>query len=226
MRCLPFTLCSICLLWTQLALAQMPSTTFPWKAQHDCELELRAGTLWVKSTGNDPYFTTSDVPAATQPLSLQFRMKSQAEGGGQLFWQTKEKPTNDATQQVKFSITHNALWHEYRVPFEPEGTLSSLRLDPGSGPGEMEIESLRLVAAEGMILKQWLPLRGEEEVNGNATIRGKVGDDELVITTTSRLAGAIHSLTWKGKEFIDSVDHGRQLAGRTTGWQNCCFKGL
>jgi hypothetical protein len=32
-----------------------------------------------------------------------------------------------------------------------------------------------------------------------------------VITTTSRLAGAIHSLQWNGKEFIDSADHGRQL---------------
>ncbi|HWB08032.1 MAG TPA: hypothetical protein VG826_02220 [Pirellulales bacterium] len=32
-----------------------------------------------------------------------------------------------------------------------------------------------------------------------------------MITTTDRLAGAIHSLTWNGKEFIDSFDHGRQL---------------
>jgi hypothetical protein len=32
-----------------------------------------------------------------------------------------------------------------------------------------------------------------------------------VAATTARLAGAIHSLTWNGKEFIDSHDHGRQL---------------
>lgn len=32
-----------------------------------------------------------------------------------------------------------------------------------------------------------------------------------MITTTTRLAGAIHSVTWNGKEFIDSLDHGRQL---------------
>jgi hypothetical protein len=47
--------------------------------------------------------------------------------------------------------------------------------------------------------------------SGNATIRGKFGPSDIVITTTDRLAGAIHSLTWNGKEFIDSVDHGRQL---------------
>ena len=46
---------------------------------------------------------------------------------------------------------------------------------------------------------------------GNATIRAPLGESEIVITTTARLAGAIHSLTWNGQEFIDSFDHGRQL---------------
>ena len=46
---------------------------------------------------------------------------------------------------------------------------------------------------------------------GDATIRAAAGGSEIVITTTSRLAGAIHSVTWNGKEFIDSTDHGRQL---------------
>ena len=44
-----------------------------------------------------------------------------------------------------------------------------------------------------------------------AMIRGPYDGGEIVITTTNRLAGAIHSLTWKGVEFIDSTDHGRQL---------------
>jgi hypothetical protein len=47
--------------------------------------------------------------------------------------------------------------------------------------------------------------------DGDATIRGKVGSTEIVITTTSRLAGAIDSLRFNGEEFIDSFDHGRQL---------------
>jgi len=48
-------------------------------------------------------------------------------------------------------------------------------------------------------------------VNGDSVIRARSGSSEIVITTTNRLAGAIHSLTWNGKEFIDSHDHGRQL---------------
>ena len=48
-------------------------------------------------------------------------------------------------------------------------------------------------------------------LDGHSVIRAKAGNSEIVITTTSRTAGAIHSLTWNGKEFIDSFDHGRQL---------------
>lgn len=47
--------------------------------------------------------------------------------------------------------------------------------------------------------------------SGDARIAAPVGDSELVIRTTSRLAGAIDSLRWAGREFIDSADHGRQL---------------
>ena len=50
-----------------------------------------------------------------------------------------------------------------------------------------------------------------QTLSGEAVIRAPFGGSEIVITTTSRLAGAIHSVTWKGKEFIDSADHGRQL---------------
>ena len=48
-------------------------------------------------------------------------------------------------------------------------------------------------------------------VSGDATVRAKAGPSEVVVTTTSRLAGAIHSLTWNGKEFVNSADHGRQI---------------
>lgn len=46
---------------------------------------------------------------------------------------------------------------------------------------------------------------------GDAEIRAPFGGSQIVIRTTKRLAGAIDSLTWNGKEFINSFDHGRQL---------------
>ena len=51
----------------------------------------------------------------------------------------------------------------------------------------------------------------QDPVSGDAVIRNAAGKSEIVIHTTQRLAGAIDSLRWDGKEFIDSADHGRQL---------------
>ena len=48
-------------------------------------------------------------------------------------------------------------------------------------------------------------------VDGNAQISAGPQDSAIVITTTRRLAGAIDSLKWHGREFINSADHGRQL---------------
>ncbi len=52
---------------------------------------------------------------------------------------------------------------------------------------------------------------GPASLSGDAVIRAPAGRSEIVITTTTRLAGAIDSLTWDGCEFINSTDHGRQL---------------
>lgn len=52
---------------------------------------------------------------------------------------------------------------------------------------------------------------GSPSPSGNAVIRGRASGSEIRITTTDRLAGAIDSLRWNGREFIDSYDHGRQL---------------
>lgn len=46
---------------------------------------------------------------------------------------------------------------------------------------------------------------------GNATIRRRAGNSDIVIRTTARLAGAISSLTWNGREFVDRFDHGREI---------------
>ena len=47
--------------------------------------------------------------------------------------------------------------------------------------------------------------------SGDSQIHAHAGKSDIVITTTTRLAGAIHSLLWDGQEFINSTDHGRQL---------------
>ncbi|HEX3798201.1 MAG TPA: hypothetical protein VH413_05815 [Verrucomicrobiae bacterium] len=47
--------------------------------------------------------------------------------------------------------------------------------------------------------------------NGDGVIRGMAGGSEIVVRTSARTAGAICSVVWRGKEFIDATDHGREL---------------
>jgi hypothetical protein len=56
-----------------------------------------------------------------------------------------------------------------------------------------------------------IALAGAPVVSGDAVIRAQAGASEIVIKTTSRTAGAIASLQWSGKEFLDNADHGREL---------------
>ncbi len=58
-------------------------------------------------------------------------------------------------------------------------------------------------------VSSWCP--AQQSVSGKTSIRRFFDGSDIVVTTTDRCAGAIESVQWKGKEFIDSVDHGREL---------------
>ncbi|MCA9060102.1 MAG: hypothetical protein KDA85_16455 [Planctomycetaceae bacterium] len=83
---------------------------------------------------------------------------------------------------------------------------------PSSIMGCFRKKILALCVLTGLLV---LPGASADEIqaviSGDASIRGPYADSEIVVTTTSRLAGAIDSVTWRGQEFINSTDHGRQL---------------
>lgn len=72
---------------------------------------------------------------------------------------------------------------------------------------------VKYVVVATLVIMLWPGFTSAEapSVSGDAVIRAPALGSEIVIRTTSRLAGAIDSLTWNGRELIDSVDHGRQL---------------
>jgi alpha-tubulin suppressor-like RCC1 family protein len=50
------------------------------------------------------------------------------------------------------------------------------------------------------------------QVNGNATINGPALGHTLSVGTSTKYAGAVSSIKWANKEFINNWDHGRQLS--------------
>jgi hypothetical protein len=55
------------------------------------------------------------------------------------------------------------------------------------------------------------------------SISAKMNGATLTIRTSARTAGAIDSITWRGKEFINSFDHGRELQSASSfdGYGEC-----
>ncbi len=94
----------------------------------------------------------------------------------------------------------------------PKHGLTRLRLKAPLGTFDMPRPVLWLLC--GLTALRAIPAVFADDAiksKGQAVIRAPAGQSEIVITTTPRVAGAIHSLTWNGKEFIDSFDHGRQV---------------
>ena len=69
------------------------------------------------------------------------------------------------------------------------------------------LQSVCGICAPRVVLSQQIP----SLPSGNLRISAPLLDSEVVISTTQRLAGAIDAVTWRGRNFIDSTDHGRQL---------------
>jgi hypothetical protein len=67
-----------------------------WVASKDAKVEAKDGVFVVTSTGGDPYISSREVVKGVGRFTVEFRMKSDSKGGGQVFWATAdEKLTED-----------------------------------------------------------------------------------------------------------------------------------
>ncbi len=115
-------------------------------AEHHCQLSSGQGHLIVRSDGVDPYFHRPvDLPGGQ--LQLQLRAKGTV-AGGSIYWTTDQSPQRGEDKAQSFPMRSDGQWHEYSVTFAAAGRLKDLRLDPGNGPGELEIDWIRLVREE------------------------------------------------------------------------------
>src|SRR5437868_1079783 len=64
------------------------------------------------------------------------------------------------------------------------------------------------------------------QVNGNATISAPspVFGQPLTVSTSNQFGGAVSSIKWNGKEYINNYDHGRQLQVNMQFFNRyCCY---
>jgi len=126
-----------------------------WKPAGTCDIRAKDGVLHVTSFGRDPYFLTNEVPEVSGPVVFRMRMKSRADGAGQVFWGTAKALPFHRSRSVVFAPQHDGRWREYALDLPVDGALRALRLDPCAAPGEIEIDWIRLCAPNGAVLRSW-----------------------------------------------------------------------
>jgi hypothetical protein len=115
-----------------------------WAAEHDCQVLAEGGLLRVRSTGADPFLHRKvDFPAGH--LVLKIKARSRTGGSGALYWTTDQSPRRGEDKVAHFPLQHDGTWHETSVEFFAPGRLTDLRLDPGTAPGEFDIDWIRLI---------------------------------------------------------------------------------
>ena len=126
-----------------------------WLPAGTCSIEQGDGTLKMTSTGGDPQFSTTEVPDHTGPARCKIRLKIATSGAGQLFWSSTAVRPFHRDRSAVFELQHDGQWHEYTLDLKIQGKLLALRLDPGTAPGEAEVDWIRLEAPNGTMLKAW-----------------------------------------------------------------------
>jgi len=166
-----------------------------WSAQNECALEAGGGVLRVRSTGNDPYFHLPlDVPGGE--FSLALKARGRTAGPGQVFWTTDRSPQRGNDKLAHFEMIHDGAWHEYGVRLRAPGKLTDLRIDPGTAPGEVEIDEIRLVRETPH------PLQIERVEVGDRRVRFTVRNHSEQARTFS-VDGKKHTIEGTGTLAID-----------------------
>ncbi len=125
-----------------------------WLPTVDADVAVGDGVWAMTATGDDPGMETADVPDVTGEVRLEFEMKSDSTGPLQVFYRSTGKPAFKG-ELTTLPVGHSGEWQLVVAAFNVNGQLRGLRIDPSRAPGEIEIRDLRLVAADGSVIKEW-----------------------------------------------------------------------
>ncbi|MBS0266090.1 MAG: hypothetical protein JSS02_29430, partial [Planctomycetes bacterium] len=116
----------------------------PWGNAHNCELGVQNGVLTVRTTGDNPFFSTAvSAPAGGQAVVLRYR--SDEACTLQIFW-ADTTGGFDESRHLDTPIPAAAdEWHEVTIPFSSQGAFTALRLAPNTSPEHaLKIDSILL----------------------------------------------------------------------------------
>ncbi len=185
-----------------------------WKSAHECSLGIRKGNLVVRTTGGDPYLVASDVPNVRGTLTLEWRQLTKTRGSAEVFWGDAQGGFA-AERSVQVSYTPGEKWQELKAVLPIQGALTTRRLDPCQGQGELEISWLRLRDASGKLVREW-KFNGLKDVEPVGAVSSPEkwayldnGKLRIGVKVSSGAAIGWLSLSKSERNLLNHWDHGR-----------------
>ena len=115
-----------------------------WTGNDQVQLSNADGHLQLRAKGGDPFFSAAvQGRAGNHRLSISARFKGNADI--QVFWTTEASPVTSEDKSVRTELRgSDKEFRTARVWFETDSPVTSLRIDPFSRGGQMEIDSIVL----------------------------------------------------------------------------------
>ncbi len=118
-----------------------------WTVGHDCSMSVADGILHIVNSDIEPYIHGPKT-AVNAPFVVKMRVKSTSAGQARLYWSVKLPSLVSSSfgeeAVVYFDVKHDGQWHDYSIPIDIDGIITQLRLDPGKGVGQFDVDSIVL----------------------------------------------------------------------------------
>lgn len=127
------------------------------RARKNTKMEVSENRLNLSFTGDDPGIAIdriADLPVAG-PYLLSMRVRSSAVGAGEVYFTTDSATSLPNGNRIDLDVKHNDAWQNLAVELKTDQMLCKLRIDVCDGPGKAMIEDLKLIGADGQILRVW-----------------------------------------------------------------------
>lgn len=119
-----------------------------WTPRPQAQLHEDGGALLAISTGTDPGMVVGDL-VLEPPVNIAIRYRGKAQGAGTLFFATTAAPNFAEARKVEAPLTHDGLWREANFRLEASETITRLRLDMATGPGEIAFDWIQAEGSNG-----------------------------------------------------------------------------
>ncbi|MBL8809218.1 MAG: c-type cytochrome [Planctomycetaceae bacterium] len=136
-----------------------------WTPNGDTELSVKDGSLHLKSKGKDPYFSAPvDGRAGEHKLVISAKFRGNADI--QVFWTTEASPNTSEDKSVRTELRgSDKEFRSAKVYFATDSPVTSLRIDPFSRGGEMEIDAI-VLTDEAAPIPQATPVKDIKVAEG------------------------------------------------------------